>query len=412
MLRHPFDVIMVPLQLITIFFSFYYLFLALFGFRLRREEEHRPAEKSFAVVVAAHNEEAVIGPLVENLFLLDYPRELYDVFVVADNCTDRTAAIARKQGAQVYERYNQTKKGKGHALEWMFRQLFSLRRQYDAVVIFDADNLVATDFLRYMNDRLLRGELVIQGYLDAKNPGDSWVAGSFALAFWVINRMWHLAKYNLGLSCALGGTGMCIATSVLKRYGWGATCLTEDLEFSMKALLQGIRTTWCHAARVYDEKPLTFAQSWRQRVRWAQGHVDVAHRYFFPLLWKGIVTRNFRLIDGAFHVFQPIYIILGLVFMVLSNFPHLFPEYTYLFTQVVPSSIWVAVTIFQYLIPLICATLDNKPVTFAALLGYPIFVYSWIPVTLVGFLKKNNGEWSHTRHVRSLRYYDVVGAKK
>jgi len=98
--------------------------------------------------------------------------------------------------------------------------------------------------------------------------------------------------------------------------------------------------------------------------------------------------------------------------MVLSNFPHLFPEYTYLFTQVVPSSIWVAVTIFQYLIPLICATLDNKPVTFAALLGYPIFVYSWIPVTLVGFLKKNNGEWSHTRHVRSLRYYDVVGAKK
>ena len=92
-----------------------------------------------------------------------------------------------------------------------------------------------------MNNHLCKGEQVIQGYMDAKNPTDTWVAGTFAIAFWLINHMWHLAKYNIGLSTALGGTGMCISTDILRRYGWGATCLTEDMEFTMKAILEAYR---------------------------------------------------------------------------------------------------------------------------------------------------------------------------
>lgn len=123
-------------------------------------------------------------------------------------------------------------------MDWMFNRLFKMERKYDAVCIFDADNLVHLDFLREMNSRLCNGERLIQGYLDAKNPTDTWISGVFSISFWIVNHVWHLAKYNMGLSCCLGGTGMCIDTEILKRYGWGATCLTEDMEFTMKAMME------------------------------------------------------------------------------------------------------------------------------------------------------------------------------
>lgn len=106
-------------------------------------------------------------------------------------------------------------KGKGFAMDWMFQRLFEMERQYDAVCVFDADNLVHPDFLREMNSRLCKGERLIQGYLDSKNPNDTWISGVFSISFWVVNHVWHLAKYNIGLSSCLGGTGMCISTDIL-----------------------------------------------------------------------------------------------------------------------------------------------------------------------------------------------------
>lgn len=200
--------------------------------------------------------------------------------------------MARKAGAQVHERFNDTEKGKGYAMDWMFNRLFKMERQYDAVCVFDADNLVHPDFLKEMNSRLCNGERLIQGYLDSKNPNDTWISGTFSIAFWVINHVYHLAKYNIGLSSCLGGTGMCISTDILRRYGWGATCLTEDMEFTMKAILEGIPTTWAHDAIVYDEKPLTFMQSWNQRKRWAQGQFDVGSRYIGKLFKKALKSAT------------------------------------------------------------------------------------------------------------------------
>lgn len=139
-----------------------------------------------------------------------------------------------------------------------------------------------------MNSRYQKGERLIQGYLDSKNPNDTWVSGVFAISFWITNAVWSRAKYNIGLSSILGGTGMCIAVDILKKYGWEATCLTEDMEFTMKSLLEGIPTTWCDNAIVYDEKALTFKQSWNQRKRWVQGHFDVGERYIPKLLKEGI----------------------------------------------------------------------------------------------------------------------------
>ena len=202
------DLIMIPIQVIIVFYTIYYFVLAVFGMWRRKEKKNYTPKNSFAIIVCAHNEEAVVGQLVENLKILDYPKDLYDIFVVADNCTDHTEDIARAAGANVHERFNTEEVGKGFAMGWMFDRVFEMDRKYDAFVIFDADNLVHPQFLLEMNDHLEKGEPVIQGYLNAKNPTDTWVAGTFAIAFWMVNHMWHLAKYNLGLSTALGGTGL------------------------------------------------------------------------------------------------------------------------------------------------------------------------------------------------------------
>ncbi|MFC2469293.1 MAG: glycosyltransferase family 2 protein, partial [Negativicutes bacterium] len=391
----------------------YYFLIGFCGMWRRREVKILTPKKTFAVIVAAHNEQAVIGQLIDNLQKLEYPKELYDIFVVADNCSDNTAAIARAGGAIVYERTSSVGKGKGFALEWMFNQLFAMERQYDAVVVFDADNLVHPRFLLEMNNRLLKGDKLIQGYLDAKNPYDTWVSGTFAIAFWVIDHIWHLAKTNIGLSSVLGGTGMCIATDVLKRHGWGATCLTEDMEFTMKSLVEGIKTTWAHDAIVYDEKPLTFRQSWNQRKRWAQGQFDVAQRFIPKMIQAGIARRDIRILDGCLHLLQPHFLLLSTFFVIISYVQLAFPPFYTNIYNFMPSQLMTAIMLGQYILPIIILLkIHVKWKAWLYLIMYPIFIYSWIPIVFLGFIHRNEHEWSHTRHTRALSYNELVGKEK
>ncbi|SDD42442.1 glycosyltransferase family 2 protein [Sporomusa acidovorans] len=408
-MNYIFDYIMIPMQLIIVFFTLYYFVIAFFGICKRHEDKILTPKNTFAVIVAAHNEEQVIGQLVENLHVLNYPRNLYDIYVIADNCKDKTAQIAKNAGAIVYERFNLEQRGKGYAMEWMFEKLFSQKKQYDAVVVFDADNLVDTNFLLEMNNRLCKGEKVIQGYLDAKNPNDTWISATFAISFWVVNHVWHLAKYNLGLSSVLGGTGMCISTDILKRFGWGATCLTEDMEFTMKVLLIGIRTTWAHDAIVYDEKPLTFKQAWNQRKRWAQGHFDVAGRFIPKLIAEGIKRRDIRILDGVLHLVQPHFLLLSTTFVLLSYLYHVTPFYTNILYMVLPVEVWTVIAIGQYIFPaIILLKIRANWKTWFYSLFYPLFIYSWIPITFLGFLHRHERDWSHTAHTRSLSYHDIL----
>ncbi|MBE6096124.1 MAG: glycosyltransferase [Schwartzia succinivorans] len=409
-MEHWFDLIMVPMQVFIFLFTIYYFIIGFCGMWRRKEDKILVPEKTFAVIVAAHNESAVIGQLLDNLHTLDYPKELYDIFVIADNCVDNTAEIARNSGAIVCERFSETGKGKGFALEWMFDRLFKMERKYDAIVVFDADNLVHPRFLLEMNNRLLKGDKVIQGFLDAKNPYDTWVSGTFAIAFWVIDYIWHLAKTNIGLSSVLGGTGMCIATDVLKRHGWGATCLTEDMEFTMKSLVEGIKTTWAHDAIVYDEKPLTFMQSWNQRKRWAQGQFDVAHRFIPKMLKAGIERRDIRILDGCLHLIQPHFLLISTLFIILSYVQLAVPPFYTNIYRFMPSELMTFIMVGQYLLPvIILLKVHVKWKAWLYLLLYPFFIYSWIPIVFIGFLHRNEHEWSHTQHTRALSYDELMG---
>lgn len=402
-------------QVIIFVFGCYFFGIQIFGWVKRRENpaEKYPAQKRFAIVIAAHNEERVIAHIVDSLSRQNYPKELYDIFVVADNCSDTTAEIAEKHGAIVHKRYNVEERGKGYALEWMFNKIYSMETHYDVVSVFDADNLVSSNYLLEMNKQLSEGHKIVQGYIDSKNPFDSWITCSYSIAFWLSNRIFQLPRYYLGLSGGLCGTGFCIDLEVLKKIGWGATCLTEDLEFTMKLALNDLKVAWAHNAVVYDEKPLTLKQSWHQRKRWMQGHADCAGRFLGPLFRKAFKEGSLSAFDCAVYLFQPIrFIFIGLITLMMwvqTVYPQSpFFNLKYIF----PAEIWFAFVVLQFFYgPLII--LAEKKFNLKVLLGfliYPFYCLTWVPITIQGFMSKNNKSWSHTAHTREISINELEKA--
>ncbi|AHV96246.1 glycosyltransferase family 2 protein [Paenibacillus sabinae] len=405
------DAIFVTLQVILALIAIYQFGFSLFGLRRKKKKELVQPQKSFAVLVAAHNEQEVVGALMENLKQLNYPKELYDVFVICDNCTDATARIVREHGMNACVRTNNNLRGKGYAIEWMLANLWEMPRQYDAVVMFDADNLAHTDFLMEMNNDLCAGAKVIQGYIDTKNPEDSWITAAYGISYWYINRLWQLSRHNLGMANFLGGTGMCFETNLLKEMGWGATSLVEDLEFTMRSASKGVYPVFNYDAKVFDEKPLTFKASSRQRLRWMQGHFTVARRYFFPLLWQSIKERSLTKFDLALYGAN-VYIVLLTFLMTavmwidssLLDGPHISNLYGHL-------PLWlsyaaIGANIFTFFISMILEKVTFKKV-YAYMLVFPIYLISWYPITFYAFFTQNNKQWSHTKHTRVVRLEEV-----
>ncbi|WNQ10349.1 glycosyltransferase family 2 protein [Paenibacillus aurantius] len=403
------DNFLLVLQVVLALIGGYQLLLSFFGWYRRKTNVQHAPQKTFAVLVAAHNEEQVVGALIENLKNLDYPKELYDVFVICDNCTDNTADIVRQHGVYAFERHNASLRGKGYAIEWMLKELWKLPKSYDAVVMFDADNLVDVDYLRHMNNDLCSGSKVIQAYLDTKNPHDSWITSAYAITYWYCNRLWQLPRTNLGLANYLGGTGMCFDTQLLKEMGWGATSLVEDLEFTMRCVMRGVKPTFNYEAKVYDEKPLSFKASAKQRLRWMQGHFDVARRYFFPLFWQGLKERNWSKIDTAVYALNVYNVLLGslcsIVLWINKSIPGITP-FKSLFEMAPLVFIFVTIaSVVQFPIALI---IEKAPARiWKSLITFPVFMLSWWPVTLYAFFTQNNKQWSHTEHTRVIRLEEV-----
>ena len=390
------------IQLYVLFLTYYYNFISLFGLKKIKENEDKAPEKSFAIAIAAHNEEKVIGQILDNLRELDYPKELYDVFVICDNCDDNTAEIVKEKKVTALERVNNEKRGKGYALKWFFDLLFKMEKQYDAVVVFDADNIVTKNFLTKMNNNLLSGNEVIQGYLDSKNPDDSWVTISYALAYWITNRVFQLARKRLKLNAALGGTGFCLSTDVLKRFGWNAMSLTEDLEFTMICTLNDTPVVWEHNAKIYDEKPVTMKASLRQRIRWLQGHWDCCFRYSGPLLRRAFSKGKFACFDAFVYLIQPSKMILDAFSFVMLISKFFFPSIP-IIRLILPVWFWFIALFFRYAIPILALSLEGVSLKrMMAIIIYPIYGVTWIPVSIIGLIRKNNKEWNHTLHNRVL----------
>ncbi|MGE5676616.1 MAG: glycosyltransferase family 2 protein [Pseudomonadota bacterium] len=413
MLKDSINVILIILQVVFFAIGTYYFVTSVFGLAEKlygKATRNYLPLKRFAIFIPAHNEEIVIGSIVENLKQMNYPKDSYDVYVIADNCSDGTAAAAKEAGANVLERYHDKLKGKGHALQWAFEKvLYDDENVYDAAVIFDADNIVSRNFLREMNNKLCDGQKVVQGYIDSKNPFDSWITASYSVAFWTSNRMFQSARAFLGLSCEIGGTGFCMDVQVLKEIGWQATCLVEDLEFTMKLMMNNIKVGWAENAIVYDEKPLTLAQSWKQRRRWMQGFADVNARYFVKLLVKGVKDRNMGLIDCAVYTLQPYVLMLGAIMLLLSPINYLMDGDLFIISTRLMPAFFQLYGIVQFLLIPMCLFYDKK-LSIRLLLFYPVYLFyclTWIPIAAQGIVMMKNKEWSHTLHTRKVTIHEL-----
>lgn len=260
----------------------FFTILSLFGLkRPKRNYEIVADEKKFIFLVPAHNEEEVIRPTIESLLSQNYNRDLYDIVIIADNCTDKTAAIVQEyeeQGVILFENNSKPDepRGKPHAIakfvdtnQWL---------KYDFVAFIDADNIVHKDYLKEMNSQSVANpELtVIQGYLGIKNVFSSLVATGYAAVYFITNRAVQFANYRLGWNSAIGGTGFILQTEYLEKNGWNPKSYTEDFELQVELSIAGKSSGWNHFAVVYDEKPNSVIASHHQRTRWAQGHWYVA----------------------------------------------------------------------------------------------------------------------------------------
>ena len=393
---------------ITIFWA-YNIIISIFAL-IRFKEKPLLVDKDhkFMAIIPAHNEEGVIGNLIESLKKQNYPKELLDIYVIADNCTDNTAKIARDLGAIVYERFDETKKTKGYAMQWFLSQKIEENADYDAFCVFDADNVVMPDFIKNMNKKLCQGEEVVQGYRDIKNPSDTWVTAGYALFYWTMHRFYHLARYNLGLSPLLNGTGFMVKFDAIKKDGWNTKTLTEDIEFSLINIAKGKKLGWATDAIVYDEQPLGFKQSWTQRTRWSVGHLQ-CFKYYVKDLAMGVVKyRKIMNFDGLLYLMgMPILIIT--LFLLIINFAIYLGNGMTLGTL-----IWnyvkylIATFIFPPISALFILILDKRPIKpmLKGLFFYPLFLGSWILINIKALIKPNT-TWEKIDHVRSIKADEI-----
>jgi cellulose synthase/poly-beta-1,6-N-acetylglucosamine synthase-like glycosyltransferase len=255
----------------------------------------------FLIVIPAHDEAPVISNVVKSCLEIDYPRSLFDVLVIADNCSDGTALLAGSVGARVFERFDESKKSKGHAIDDLIVRLEQSGEldAIDALVIVDADTMVSSRLLVAFDEHLRSGHDWIQAYYTVANPDDSWRTQLLRYAFSLFNGIMPLGNTRLGLGALLKGNGMCFSVRGLRRVPWHSHGLVEDLEYAWDLRIAGEKVMFEPDVAVYGAMLARGGEATaNQRRRWEFGRREVRKSYLMPLLR----SRKVSLWSKAFGV--------------------------------------------------------------------------------------------------------------
>ena len=390
---------------VGILFAAYFVCTSLGGFVLRRRYDlpDQPDTTRIAAVIAARNEAAVVPNLIKSLLRQDYPRALFDVYVVPNNCTDSTEAAARAAGARLLHCPEPVSR-KGDALRQAFAQL-SATGKYDAYCVFDADNLVDPGFFHQVNDAYKAGCDAAQGYRDSKNPFDSWISGGTSVFYWFMSRIFNESRARLGLNCHLNGTGFMVTDALMRRMDWDTRTLTEDLEFTGLCALNDARIGWMPGARVYDEQPILLKDSAVQRRRWTAGALQCMRRYSLRLLKKGTPCS----LDIGLLFLGNLMNYVGLLSVILSVarfWPLLtdHPSGLIAFGVAYVAALWIVCSVAALLVVRGEGRLCREALP--TILLFPLFLFSWMPINLYACLTPPP-RWRMIGHTRSLSLNDI-----
>lgn len=395
--------------IISILFSLCYFYQAVYVLvglfkknkTLKSEKNHK-----YAVIISARNEGGVIKNLIESIKQQTYPSELTDIYVVADNCQDNTAEVARESGAVVYERFNTQLVGKGYALDWLLKNIKKNHADkcYEGYIIFDADNVVAPTFIEEMNKAFDNGYRIITSYRNSKNYAENWISAGYSLWFLREAKFLNNARMNLGTSCAISGTGFLVSAEIIdKNNGWIHHLLTEDIEFTTDNIIKGEKIGYCAAAKLYDEQPNNFYQSYLQRLRWSKGFYQVFVNYGHKLV-KGIFKGSFSCYDMLMTIMpgmlltliSTVFNMIAIPLGILTDSPYTIPLIVTLFEMF--ASFYCVFFILGLLTTITewreihCSCAKKLFYT----LTFPLFMFTYVPISVIALFKKV--KWEPIKH--------------
>jgi cellulose synthase/poly-beta-1,6-N-acetylglucosamine synthase-like glycosyltransferase len=286
--------------------SVYVLFVTVGAWFYRQRDGETATLLKAAVVVPAHNEGAGIRQTIDDLLALDYPRERFDVYVLADNCTDDTAAIASACGAIVKERQDDVNRGKGQALDWFLDRFGVELERYDIVAFVDADMSVDPGFLRAMSMSFNSDsrEVVQARYTISPNVA-SWQEAIAFASFANINHVRPAGRCFWGGTASLNGSGMAFRRALILGLGWPMHSIAEDHEYSKGLILRGIRVIYEPRAVVTGRTPSTFRQIAVQQSRWEGGKQYIVRRYLGPIVAAFLRRPSALLLDSLLDLLVP-----------------------------------------------------------------------------------------------------------
>ncbi len=393
-------IIMIVLGLLTFGYRLVYMAVRITG-KQRPTAEGSPHR--YAVMIAARNEEKVIGNLIDSLKKQDYPGEPVDIYVVADNCTDSTARVAKAHGARVFTRHDTAHATKGYALEYLYNRLRQESADYDGYFIFDADNIVDRRYISEMNKVFSGGADIVVGYRNTKNFGESWVSACSGIYYLYESEFANRPRDLLGISCFLSGTGCLFSREYLERSGgWSWTGLTEDLECTLNAVSQGEKIAYCHDAVTYDEQPCRMSVSVTQRIRWVRGYLEAVfanrQRIVSALFRRGGFAVYDFMMNFAPFIGTLLVIALEVVKVYLLRAAGASPAQTAVAVLVDAAALYMglyamgAVTLIVERNRIRCS--GGKLLLYS--FTFPLFMLSYLPVCVMAIVRRP--QWTHIAH--------------
>ena len=396
------------LGIISIFFTIYGLYYVITGiFAFAKPVKEKCIDNKihkFAIIIAARNEEKVIGNLIDSLKKQNYDKDSYEINVIINNSNDKTYEVSKSLGVNAIN-CEIPVKSKGEVLRYVFNKF--KKKKVDAYVIFDADNVVHPDFLMHMNNSLNSGFKVAQGFRDSKNYQDNWISGSYTLFYYIQNFFFNLSRKKLNASASINGTGFMVRKDFIENIDFNPVTLTEDVELTTVCAINNERVDFVQDAITYDEQPTSFKVSLIQRLRWSKGNLQCWKTYHRELIKSFHKYHNLSSIDMYFNNLAAIVQVIS-VFVVLFGFIE-----KVVTTRIVFSVAGIIGFLISYigtvLVSLFVTVYNKKSITAMAssLILFTVFMLTWFPINIVSLFKKNI-DWKHIGHTKNVNIDDII----